>query len=377
MMEQNPLKKFRGLEITMENIRMEEQLLPEGYDASELPYKPLDYFKQYGFKVSSAFPEIYKRCNGIESDKYIPASLYFYYISPYLVNMNLSMAYVDKNMYFRHFPYVRQPKTIFHNMSGRFYTEEMQEVTFDEAVETLNVKERFIVKPSIESGRGRDVKMLSGGGKIEIENTLKDYESNYIIQEVVKQHPEMGRLNPTSLNTCRLYTYRRVGTSDYMLLGAAVRFGGKGAYRDNACTGGGFCKINDDGSVEDAIHNYRRFGWGSLKTEKGLEGLHIPNYDKVLETALRLHKTIPYMDLIGWDIAVDEEGEPVLIELNQYPDCEFLQIFNGPMFGEYTDELLERISKHHIEAVTVYKRSFENGPKQYEYNFEVGKAYSI
>jgi len=376
-MEQNPAKKFRGLEITMENIRMEEQLLPEGYDASELPYKPLDYFKQYGFKVSSAFPEIYKRCNGIVSDKYIPASLYFYYISPYLVNMNLSMAYVDKNMYFRHFPDVRQPKTIFYNMSGRFYTAEMQEVTFDEAVETLSKKEKFIVKPAIESGRGRDVKMVIGGGEIQIVSILNDYESNYIIQEVVTQHPEMSKLNPTSLNTCRLYTYRRVGTSEYMLLGGAVRFGGKGAYRDNACTGGGFCKINDDGSVEDAIHNYRRFGWGSLKVEKGLEGLRIPNYDKVLETALRLHKTIPYMDLIGWDIAVDEEGEPVLIELNQYPDCEFLQIFNGPMFGEYTDELLERISKHHIEAVTVYKRSFENGPKQYEYNFEVGKAYSI
>lgn len=375
-MEQNPAKKFRGLEITMENIRMEEQLLPEGYDASELPYKPLDYFKQYGFKVSSAFPEIYKRCNGIVSDKYIPASLYFYYISPYLVNMNLSMAYVDKNMYFRHFPDVRQPKTIFHNMSGRFYTAEIQEVTFDEAVDTLSRTERFIFKPAIESGRGRDVKMVMGG-KIQIASILDDYESNYIIQEVVKQHPEMSKLNPTSLNTCRLYTYRRVGTSEYMLLGAAVRFGGKGAYRDNACTGGGFCKINDDGSVEDAIHNYRRFGWGSLKVEKGLEGLRIPNYDKVLEIALRLHKTIPYMDLIGWDIAVDEEGEPVLIELNQYPDCEFLQIFNGPMFGEYTDELLERISKHHIEAVTVYKRSFENGPKQYEYNFEVGKAYSI
>ena len=376
-MEQNPAKKFRGLEITMENIRMEEQLLPEGYDASELPYKPLDYFKQYGFKVSSAFPEIYKRCNGIVSDKYIPASLYFYYISPYLVNMNLSMAYVDKNMYFRHFPDVRQPKTIFHNMSGRFYTTEMQEATFDEAVDTLSRTERFIVKPAIESGRGRDVKMWIGGGISELRNILNDYESNYIIQEVVTQHPDMGKLNPTSLNTCRLYTYRRVGTSEYMLLGAAVRFGGKGAYRDNACTGGGFCKINDDGSVEDAIHNYRRFGWGSLKAEKGLEGLRIPNYDKVLETALRLHKMIPYMDLIGWDIAVDEEGEPVLIELNQYPDCEFLQIFNGPMFGEYTDELLERISKHHIEAVTVYKRSFENGPKQYEYNFEVGKAYSI
>lgn len=376
-MEQNSAKKFRGLEITMENIRMEEQLLPEGYDASELPYKPLDYFKQYGFKVSSAFPEIYKRCNGIESDKYIPASLYFYYISPYLVNMNLSMAYVDKNMYFRHFPDVLQPETLFHNMSGRFYSAEMKEVTFEEAVETLTLKDRFIVKPAIESGRGRDVIMVTSGNKTQIINVLREYESNYIIQEIVIQHPEMSRLNSTSLNTCRLYTYRRVGTCEYILLGAAVRFGGKGAYRDNACTGGGFCKINDDGSVDDAIHNYRRFGWGSLKAEKNIAGLRIPNYGKVLETVISLHKTIPYMDLIGWDIAVNENGDPVLIELNQYPDCEFLQIFNGPMFGEYTDELLERISKHHIEAVTVYKRSFENGPKQYEYNFEVGKAYSI
>ena len=376
-MEQNATKKFRGLEITMENIRMEEQLLPEGYKGEDLPYKPLEYFKQYGFKVSSAFPEIYRRCNGIESDKYIPASLYFYYISPYLVNMNLSMAYVDKNMYSRHFPDVHQPKTIFHNMSGRFYTSEMKEVAYDEVLQTLSQKDRFIVKPAIESGRGRDVKMWTRGNSNDIAKILKDYESNYIIQEVLRQHSEMGKWNLTSLNTCRLYTYRRVGTGEYMLLGAAVRFGGKGAYRDNACTGGGFCKINDDGSVNDAIHNYRRFGWGSLKAEKGLEGLYIPNYDKILNTVFRLHKTIPYMDLIGWDIAVDEEGEPVLIELNQYPDCEFIQIFNGPMFGKYTDELLERISKHQIEAITVFKRSFRNGPKQYEYNFEIGKAYSI
>lgn len=42
-MEQNATKKFRGLEITMENIRMEEQLLPKGYTGEDLPYKPLDF----------------------------------------------------------------------------------------------------------------------------------------------------------------------------------------------------------------------------------------------------------------------------------------------------------------------------------------------
>lgn len=376
-MEQSATRKFRGLEIAMDNIRMEEQLLPKGYTGEDLPYKPLEYFKQYGFKVSSAFPEIYRRCNNIVSNKYIPASLYFYYISPYLVNMNLSMAYVDKNMYFRHFPSVQQPITILHNMSGRFYTTDMTEVNMADAINELSNKDSFIIKPSIESGRGRDVKMVVKKEKYVIEQVLREYESNFIIQEIVKQHPQMARLNETSLNTIRLYTYRVIGSSDYVLLGAAVRFGGKGAYRDNACTGGGFCKVDIDGSVSDDIHNYRRFGWGSLKAEKGIDNLKVPNFETVVETVLGLHRSIPYMDLIGWDIAVGEDGVPILIELNQYPDCEFIQIFNGPMFGKYTDDLLEHISKHHIETLMVYKRSFDNGPKQYEYNFEVGKAYSI
>jgi hypothetical protein len=120
-MGHDSVRKFRGLEIAMDNIRMEEQLLPEGYDSLGLPYEPLEYFKQYGFKVSSAFPALYVQYNGIVSDKYIPASLYFYYINPFLVNMNLSMAYVDKNMYCRHFPDVQQPHTILHNISERFY----------------------------------------------------------------------------------------------------------------------------------------------------------------------------------------------------------------------------------------------------------------
>ena len=47
------------------------------------------------------------------------------------------------------------------------------------------------------------------------------------------------------------------------------------------------------------------------------------------------------------------------------------------MFGEYTDSLMEKISKNKTKVVTVYKRSFENGPKDHEYNFEIGKQYSI
>ena len=376
-MEHERIRKFRGLEIAMDNLRMESHLLPEGYDTSDLPNKPLEYFKQYGFKVSSAFPEIYSHHNGIRDDRYVPASLYFYYINPYLVNMNLSMAYVDKNMYSRHFPSVRQPETIAHNMAGHFYTGEMVEMTRDEVINRLRHIDRFIIKPAIESGCGRDVAVINGGGNPRLDEILDNYRADYIIQRLVVQHSTLSHLNPTSLNTCRLITYRRVGTSDYILLGALVRFGGNGTFIDNSCTGGGFCKIYDDGKVDDKIHKYRCFGWGSLFEEKGVKNMHIPNYERVVKTALRLHRSIPYMDLIGWDIAVDAEGEPMLIELNQYPDCEGFQIANGPMFGDYTDELMERISKHHIDPVTVYKRTFDSGRDHYAYNIEIGKAYSI
>lgn len=114
-------RKFRGLEIAMDNIRMEEQLLPPGYSLEGLPSKNQPYFKQYGFKVSEAFSAIYEKANGISSDKYIPASLYFYYISPFLMNMNMTLAYVDKNNYCRLFPDVKQPRTICQNINGRFY----------------------------------------------------------------------------------------------------------------------------------------------------------------------------------------------------------------------------------------------------------------
>lgn len=34
----NIKKKFKGLEIAMDNIRLEEQLIPKGFDISNMPY---------------------------------------------------------------------------------------------------------------------------------------------------------------------------------------------------------------------------------------------------------------------------------------------------------------------------------------------------
>lgn len=285
-------RKFRGLEIVMDNIRLEEQLIPTGFDLASIEDKPLDFFKKYGFNVSSLFSELYYRYNGIKSDKYIPASLYFYYINPYLVNMNMSLAYVDKNIYSTLFPDVKQPSTIVKNINHRYYNREEVEVEEWEAIELIKNYDRAIIKPAIESGRGRGVELLRSKeiNSCSLVEILHQYQSNFIVQEVVIQNETLSSLNPSSLNTCRLYTYRRAGTNEYVLLGAAVRFGGDGAYRDNACTGGGFCKICEDGWIDDTIHQYISFEKGSLKNSKGLSMVYIPNYDKVVQSCMKMHK---------------------------------------------------------------------------------------
>lgn len=53
-------------------------------------------------------------------------------------------------------------------------------------------------------------------------------------------------------------------------------------------------------------------------------------------------KSFPFASLIGWDIIINEKGKPIVIEINlDSADIAPHQIFNGPIFGDRTDEVLE------------------------------------
>ena len=64
-------------------------------------------------------------------------------------------------------------------------------------------------------------------------------------------------------------------------------------------------------------------------------------FDKIIETVKRLHPTLPYFSIIGWDYAVDDCGDPVFIEFNTMPEPN--QISCGPTFGALTDDVLRDV----------------------------------
>ena len=69
------------------------------------------------------------------------------------------------------------------------------------------------------------------------------------------------------------------------------------------------------------------------------DDVKIPEFDRVIETIKFAHKRLAHFKLIGWDMSVDAQREPVLIEYNTCPGAN--QISCGPTFGELTERVLD------------------------------------
>lgn len=160
----------------------------------------------------------------------------------------------------------------------------------------------------------------------------------YIAQETIKQHEDMSRLHPASINSIRLVTVRGLNDGKIYVLPSILRIGTKGSIVDNTSQGGiaiGF--NNETGLLKE---------YGFYKPEFGLKvachpdtgvifhKFRIPHIKKVIEDALYFHSMLPYIHSVGWDIAVGENG-PIFIEGNDNWEINGPQICNGGLKKEF------------------------------------------
>ena len=80
----------------------------------------------------------------------------------------------------------------------------------------------------------------------------------------------------------------------------------------------------------------------------------IPNFDKVKELVIKAHWMIPYIKMISWDIALDENDMPLMIECNFAGMIQVNEAVSGPLFGPVMDELLDEylIQKFFVKFAT-------------------------
>jgi len=334
-------------------------VMPADFDYKAHKKELSPYFEQRGFKVSMMFDDYFSSLSGIHSDRYLSMDVYYFYVIPSLNRHDFKDAYLDKNIYSVLFPQVKQPRAIIKNMHGHYYRcgEEISQQQAIDAVVAAGGE--LIIKPTVETCNGEGVEQISNFAPDALKALFDQYAINFTVQEKVKQHPDLQRVNPTSLNSMRLYTYRRLdGSYEFLYPFAHMRFGGKGAIKDNVSQGGGTCLIHPDGSVDDRVYRFKNLAVSSLKQETGVENLIVPNYGKVVETLLGLHRRLPYFDFVGWDVTVLPDGEPLLIEFNLVPSVEGPQLMAGPMFGAFLDEIMDRAQQVECARMQTFKKTF-------------------
>lgn len=302
------------------------------------------YQKLIGRKIPTYWHEYLSARHEAFSVKFVPACVYHTMVIYRLNHYALRHAYVDKGAYDIFFPDVNRPRTIVKKMNGYFY-DNQNSITEEEALERCRNLDSVVIKPTFGTWGG-GVKMISvNEGMVDEKTSVKSlfdsYKDYYIVQERVQQHEQMSQLNPTSLNTLRVMTYR--DGNDVFVLYMVVRIGRMGECVDNETAGGIKADVDlSTGTIlECAYGNYKEPKMYQTDSGAVLKGYQIPAFEKVIAFVKQLHTRLPYFNLIGWDIAVDAAGEPILIEWNRCPDLS--QVAHGPAFGEMTEEIFKRV----------------------------------
>ena len=325
-------------------INKSYQKLPHKVDLTKEQIQEIqDYYHDLvGYKVPTNWHRYFYARTGIYSKKYIPTSLYRLELTGRLNQLPWCVPFSDKNLNDIVLPDMKQPHVYLKNRNGYFYVEN-KAVSLDDAVLKCGDIGEVIIKPTISSHGSGVKKLLIKNGVVDAEGTelkdlLVDYGKNFLIQDLVKQHPAMNALNPDSINTIRIVTYRK--GMEVFVLYAAIRIGRKGQVIDNESAGGMSTKINADGTL--CKFAYGAPGQDKIEmTDSGvkLEGYQLPSFDKVVAVVKEQHLNLPFQDLVGWDICIEETGDPMMLEWNTTP--ELSQSAVGPAFGDYTEMVIK------------------------------------
>ena len=339
--QKNREMKRRKLKITrnFKDLKVRRRL------SSEQKKEVQDFYQSLiGKKIDLHCHEYFYSRTGVFSKEYVPANFYHCDLLPRANDSRLSMAYGEKNMIDIVFHGENIAHTILKNMNGYYYFEG-EAVSLEDAIEKCKQIGDVIIKPSRES-KGKGVQLLKIQDGIDVESgdplakVFNQYNKDFLIQEQVKQHEGMAALNPSSVNTLRILSYR--SGMEVLIIYSVVRIGRSGQVIDNQCAGGISTTISKDGRLgKFAFGGYSNDGIEITDSGVILDGYQIPSFDKAISFVKKLHLKLPYFNIIGWDVAIQENGEPILIEYNVNPGLSQSAFCSG--MGEYTERIIREL----------------------------------
>ena len=302
------------------------------------------YWKQYNIKPNKKEFGIYAKHYKNENPKFITKRVFHSNIETTLNNYFYSIVLSNKNFLELFLKEAHLPETKIRKFNGVLLDKNYKLINEEEAYNIIKQeRNEMIFKPSIDT--------CGGDGIIFFNNSINrnDFISlinnnNFIVQKVLKQNKELADFNGSSLNTVRVLSL--LFNNEVYILYMVLRVGKDGMKVDNASAGGIQIVVKEDGYFSDCIVTIDLSPVKDNKVLEKFKNKKMPFYDEIIKEVKRLHPFLATCGLIGWDVAIDEKGNPTIIEANldDIGMTDKSQCVNGPLFGELTDDVLNYIT---------------------------------
>lgn len=313
------------------------------------------YLKNYGRKISYDYHRYYSSYMNSFDEKYIPEFIFISEIESKLNSLEYALVLSDKNLLpmlvGRNEKY-RCAKIFVSSSNGILKNSDYEIINKDVAIDILkNIGECFY-KPTVDSSSGRGCAVYNFKNGVDsysgetLESIFAGCPANFNFQEIISNCESVKKLHPESLNTFRIVTYILDGQVFHFPI--IMRIGRGVAKVDNAHQGGIFIGVEDDGKLKKCgFTEFQDRFYEHPDTGIKFDGYAVPEVRQCIAAAHEMQAKLPQTRLMSFDFVADENGIPVLIEINlQYQTIWMSQMAHGKgAFGENTAKILKMAGK--------------------------------
>ncbi len=305
-----------------------------------------DFYSAYKIP-NMVFHKYFTEKTGRFHPNYLPQDIYVAYVDPYFNDIRGSK-YLDNKCYYEAlFHGVPQPYTVLKRVNNIWLDGNNTPVSQEQCLEILAAEPRGVFVKEAQTSAGGHGVTYFGDPKTNGREALRmaaTYPTDVIIQRELVQHADLAAINPSSVNSYRIYSV--LGKDGVAKIYSSVfRIGVGDTKVDNYASGGISVGIDENGTLRSDGFNKR----GQKSLEHPVSGItflgyKVPSYDKAVELVKKTHPRIAHYRSVSWDIAIIEDGTPVLIEANLCRGgIDLLQLNNGPLFGDDTKKILDEV----------------------------------
>lgn len=272
---------------------------------------------------------------------FIPHPVFYDQVRVKLNDQRLTGAWSDKAYLDRIMKDLPTAKCLVRNVSGNLLDEDFSLIDKEKAETILSGYERVVIKPTLYTHTGQGVSLWHA--PYDMDAIEKAYKKNYIVQLPITQHPLMAALNDSSVNCIRVNSLLLDG--QVSVVSAFAKVGQAGSFADNSGSDRYFIGIDMESDTWRSFaidHDMRRYE--RIPSGIAFAGAPVPGFAAVREMICRAHARLPHFAMAFWDVAIDQSGEPVIVEVNlRDPDTVIAQATGSPFFGDMTKSVMQHL----------------------------------